>query len=455
MDVGDQHGQHVRHGAAIRKFVSNLRWRDVPDAVKTHVRYAVLDLCGAMVAGTRTRVAEIMRDTALRSFPGDDATLFVYGGRASLPGAVMSNSFAANALDIDDGYRRIKGHPGAVVVPAAAAAAEEYDRTWGEFLSAVLVGYEVAIRAGIAWHEYHPEYHGSGSWGSVGAAAVTGRLAGAPEDTIGEAMGVAEYHAPLVPMMRGIDVPCMAKDGIGWGAMVGTTSALMALDGFTGIPCILEMERFSSLSAELGERYLIEGLYFKPYACCRWAQPAVTAVATFREEVGFTPEDVAEIRIATFAESARLSQAPPRNTEEAQYNIAFPVAAAVVFGEVGADQVVEPGIHDPRVLAMMRKVAVREDERLQRDFPATCQCEVDVVLTDGTTHSSGIVGARGDPDNPLGYRYMEGKFDRLVQPVLGSDHAQGLRHAILCGRPDEPFSTVARLLVGNRQQGAR
>ena len=48
-------------------------------------------------------------------------------------------------------------------------------------------------------------------------------------------MGAAEYHAPIAPMMKGIDTPAMGKDSIGWGCMVAMLSALMARDGFTGI----------------------------------------------------------------------------------------------------------------------------------------------------------------------------------------------------------------------------
>ena len=63
----------------------------------------------------------------------------------------------------------------------------------------MVVGYEVAIRAGIALHDRDPSYHASGSWGSVGVAAAAGRLLGLDGRGLRAALGLAEYHAPIAP----------------------------------------------------------------------------------------------------------------------------------------------------------------------------------------------------------------------------------------------------------------
>src|SRR5262249_44741186 len=156
------------------------------------------------------------------------------GLRASEAGAAFANGCLANALDIDDGSRPIKGHPGAVVFPAALAAAESRRASGREFLVALAVGYEVAIRAGIALHTSYRYYHGSGAWGALGAAAAAGRLLGLTTDQLTNALGIAEYHGPLAPIMRCVEHPAMVKDGIGWGAMAGVSAALLAREGFTG-----------------------------------------------------------------------------------------------------------------------------------------------------------------------------------------------------------------------------
>ena len=103
-----------------------------------------------------------------------------------------------------------------------------------QLLEAVVVGYEVAIRAGIALHARDPAYHASGAWGAVGAAAAAARLLVSTGATI-SALGLAEYHAPIAPMMRSCAEPEMTKDACAWGASVGVSSALLAARGFTSV----------------------------------------------------------------------------------------------------------------------------------------------------------------------------------------------------------------------------
>ena len=59
---------------------------------------------------------------------------------------------------------------------------------------------------------------------------------GLPEDQAGHALGIADYQAPNLPMMRDIDHPAMVKHGIYWGAMNGVLSAEMAVRRFHGHP---------------------------------------------------------------------------------------------------------------------------------------------------------------------------------------------------------------------------
>ena len=61
--------------------------------------------------------------------------------------------------------------------------------------------------------------------------------------------------------------------------------------------------------------------------------------------------------IDTFAK--RLRWGPrvrwPRTTEEAQYSLPFPVAAALVYGDIGGDEVSAPKLADPRVTGCSKR----------------------------------------------------------------------------------------------------
>ena len=150
------------------------------------------------------------------------------GRRVAAPGAAFANGVLGNSLDIDDGHRVTKGHPGAIIIPVAMAAAESRGATCEEFLLAALIGYEVAIRAGIELHAREADYHASGAWGSLGAAVACARLFGLDSARLGHAVNIAEYHAPIADMSRAVTDPAMTKDAVGWGAFMGMSSALLA-----------------------------------------------------------------------------------------------------------------------------------------------------------------------------------------------------------------------------------
>ena len=150
-------------------FILETEWQALPEDIQHQSKRCLLDTLGAMIAGHRTPVGDLMASFALGQFPGNEATIMVKGEKLSASGAALVNGFANNALDIDDGYRLVKGHPGACVLSVALAAGELKQNVTGQqFLTALVIGYEVSIRAGLIRHATYETYHSSGSWGAIG-----------------------------------------------------------------------------------------------------------------------------------------------------------------------------------------------------------------------------------------------------------------------------------------------
>jgi 2-methylcitrate dehydratase PrpD len=410
------------------KFIREITWADLPVAAQHQARRCLLDALGALIAGTNTPVAKLMADFAVEQYGGDEATLLVDGRRTSLAGAALANGFAANALDIDDGYRLIKGHPGVCVLPVLLAAAERRGDVSGQvFLTAFIAGYEIGIRAGLIRHATYQTYHASGSWGAISAAAAAGKLWGLEADILRHALGTAEYHAPIAPMMKGIDTPSMGKDGIGWGAMVGIASVLLAQRGFSGIEPLFSDAPDPAWISSLGQHYEILNLYFKPFASCRWAQPAIAGALEIAREHRLVPADIASIKIYTFEAAARLTRKPPQNTEEAQYHLAYPVAVALTDGEVGPRQVTPPRLFDPAILALAERVEVEVVAEYEQAFPQKTLADVEVITHDGRSlWAKGKQALWEPPDTLPSDAELEQKFRRLVAPVLGKEGTAAL-----------------------------
>lgn len=427
-------------GAGCAEWVASLQAADLPPEARHQLRRAIMDGLGAAIAGSVTRTARIAARFA-RQMGGDGpATLLATGERLALPPAVFANGVAANALDIDDGYRPVKGHPGAFLIMPAIGAAEAGDPE--ALLPAIAAGYEIATRAGIATHRAYHHYHASGSWGALGTAACLGRMAGLAPEPLRWAFGLAEYHAPIAPIERCLAHPAMTKDAIAWGAFAGACAVDLAARGFTGNPSLLDDPANADLFADLGARWRLLDLYFKPYAACRWAQPAVDGVLRLQATHGITCDEIERIVVHTFREAAELPRSLPTTSEEAQYHLAWPIAAALRHGEVGPRQVAEEALGDEATCRVAARVEAVAEPEIQARFPEEALAWVEITTRDGRRLRGDLIPAAGDPGTPLSDATLDQKFLWLTEPVLG-DGAAALRDAVWgVDRPGGPRALV-------------
>jgi 2-methylcitrate dehydratase PrpD len=417
-------------------FIRELAFADLPSTVVAQAQRCVLDLIGVAAGGSRTSAAQIASHyaaTQLRGSEGEARMLF--DGRGASPaGAAFAGAATIDALDAHDGHVLTKGHAGVAVLPALLAFIDSGapcdDR---EFITCVVLGYEIATRSGIALHATVPDFHCSGAWNAIAAAAIGARLLRLDTGKTREALGIAEYFGPRGQIMRVCDSPSMVKDGSSWGAHAGVSAALLARAGFTGAPArTVERDDVASFFSDLGARWRIHEQYFKAYPVCRWAQPAIEAALALKRAANFEVDDIAQIAIDSFAESVALGAgcAVPTTTDEAQYSLPYPVAAALVFGEVGVAEVEVPKLADPRVRRLLSVMKLTEDPEFSRRFPAERWARVRITLTDGRVLASEPAVARGNPENPLTSDEIRGKYRTLAEPVLGRERAARIEEAV-------------------------
>jgi 2-methylcitrate dehydratase PrpD len=406
-------------------FVRELRFDALPADVVAFAQQCLLDLAGTAAGGAALPGARKSRDAAVAHMGGGAASarMLFDGRRAGLAGAAFAGAATIDALDAHDGHVLTKGHAGVAILPALLAFLEGRDCGSGELLTCLVLGYEIATRAGIALHASVADYHCSGAWNALGVAAVGGRILALDDARLAHAFGIAEYWGPRGQILRVCESPSMLKDGSSWGAHAGVMAALLAADGFTGAPAIT-VERVPDVWHDLGTRWRIREQYFKAYPVCRWAQPAIEGARALQREHGFHADDVASIVIESFREAVDLGSrcAAPSTSDEAQYSLTYPVEAALVHGDVGAREVGAAGRDAPvdRLLAVTKVV---EAEEFSRRFPAERWARVRIVLRDGRGLTSSPAQARGGPENPLTDDEIATKFHALADPLLGAARA--------------------------------
>ncbi|MBT5578847.1 MAG: MmgE/PrpD family protein [Acidimicrobiaceae bacterium] len=418
----------------LQSFIHGTTLDDLPDDVVAMGRRCLLDLIGVAASGSRTDLSRLIRGHAVDHFAagGAGAPLLLDGRIVSPAGAALAGGMTIDSLDAHDGHRLTKGHAGCGLLPALMAyTSAEGVADGGEFLATLIVGYEVATRAGIVLHETVPDYHTSGAWIAVACAAIGARVLGLDPAVTAEAVGIAEYHGPRSQMMRVIDHPTMLKDGSGWGAMAGVSAAYLARDGFTGAPAItMTAPEVHDRWADLGSTWWILDQYFKPHPVCRWAQPAVQATLQLRAANGFDGADVAGIVVETFHEGARLTTRHPKSTEQAQYSLPFPVAVALHAGRLGPGELGPTMLADPAVAKLADLVEICENDDHNAAFPGKRWARVSIDLTDGRRLESPDTEASGDPHLALTDQQVRAKFHDYADPVLGAERAASIESVV-------------------------
>lgn len=429
-------------------FIHNLTWDDIPDEVKNQARRCFIDTIGTAIGGRRTELSRIIHDFTAAAYGGNDAKLWLDGRFVSIPGAALAHGMTIDSLDIHDSCRPVKGHAGVALVPAALAAMEKFGPISGEeLLTSLVMGYDIAIRAGTALHATACDYHTSGAWSALGCAAILARWMKLDAEQTRHALGIAEYHGPRSQMMRCIDYPTMVKDGSGWGAMCGTSAALMAGAGFTGAPAItVEEERVAEYWDDLGSRWSIMIQYFKPYAVCYWAQPSIAGALKVKTAHNLAADDIVKVDVHTFHEATRLAMRRPQNTEEAQYSLPFPLAMALQRGRLGYAELNGDALVDAQVLDLADRINLVDDDAFNARFPADRLARVFIETKDGQCYDSGEIRSLWDLTAPPTNEELREKYRWLAGAFLAEGEIAELETAVWHCDELEDASRIVELL---------
>lgn len=425
----------------LEDFIIRSSWETLPAEVQERLKGCFTDLLGALVIGARSKQFEVGLRLSERLFGSGDVPVIGSGKRFSFIGAASAMGHSSNAYDIDDGHNLIRAHPGTAVIGPVLACAYEMNVSRNVFLNALNCAYEACIRGGQAIMDYYQNPHSTGTFGPMGIVAGVGKLRGYSREKLNNALSVADFNAPIVPGGRSVSYPSMNKDGVPFGVMVGCLALEEDDCGFEGNKTCLEGEEYSRYLNGIGERYLVMDLYFKPYPCCRWAHPAIDAATGLMKEHGFTADDIESVTVRTFERATKLSRIVPKTVDEAQYNIAYPVAAAIVQGDFGWSQLQSENFTNPDILDMMRRLSFEVDDKFEAAFPAHRICRAEIVLKDGRKFLSGECEPRGEAYEHIPNSWLADKFRRMTAPVLDPDCGERVLEMVL-GDSDLPVRAI-------------
>jgi len=424
-------------------FAATLAFDDIPAPVIDHIKLSFLDGLGVCLHGTTLPWTRMVRDVALAEGGNPIAALWGHGQRTALTTAVLVNSTAGHAFEMDDIHKESILHPNSLAVPVALALAEaDPTRSGRDIATALVAGYEVGIRIGNAatmalfLNGFHPQ----GTTGAFVAAATAGRLLALDPTQMQNALGIAgSLGAGLMAAQEGAMVKRLH---CGRAAQGGLHAALLAQKGFTGIADVVEAGYGGFLSAlartpnparltqDLGADWEAAKVGFKMYPNVTSIHAALDALRAILVEASLSHHQIESIEVGcghmTFVHTAWTYQ--PAGVTAAQMNMYYGLAVMALRGDVSVTDYTQDKIADPAVLAFIPRIRIFVDSALEAMGPAFRHAARLTVRTrDGREFKREILHRRGSPESPVGRAAIERKFELNVGALLAPDAIDRLK----------------------------
>ena len=421
--------------AEFAAFASSLTVGDLPPDVLDAVRCDIFDTLACATAGISADGVRILVALITDWGGKPEATIWCSGLRVPAHHAAWVNGMMAHARDFDDTHDAAVLHAGVSVVPAAIAAAERDETATGEdLLAGVAAGLELICRLGVATQVGIIEsgFMYTSLFGHFGATAAAARVMRLNAAETTNALGIAYSQAAGTHQVTR-DAALTKRMQPGFAAKTGLISTALSRAGirgaqetFEGVDGLVRSYFHDRVDTDvlrdgLGERYLLKDLSFKPYPCCRFNHTAIDAALRLREQLG--PDGVASISRITALVNRQSCEAVgtpiemrqnPKTVVQAQFSIPYTVACALLRGAVGLADFTKAGLRDGDVAALARKVDVRVDPGIERDWSRSISPTRLVVETGETTVEVQVDRPRGGADLPM----TREDFDRKMTGCL-------------------------------------
>ena len=429
---------------SLAQYIAKTRYEDLSPELVREAKRHIADVLACGLSGATTPTGRAMRVFA-DQMTGKNSNVTLWGSKEKANSAIaaLSNATMTYHLELDDVHRTSHAHPGISVVPGALAVCEDKNLSTKELITAVVVGYDIVTRVGMA---VSPSIYvdrvflapGTLSpWGATGAVANLLRLS---EEEAAKVLGVAAFLSPLCLFESFAKGAPIKNTAMGWGNLIAIWGVLLSSEGLFGPVTALEgqfgyanatADRYDFTRMDSLENYNrgILNTGIKPYSCCRQHHAAIDAMIELRNK-GLTPDQVEHVLVKTFAVAARGNNKTPTTTAAATYSCPFSVATALVHGICWREQYTEHAIKDKTVLDLAARIDVVPDNELDALYDEKWPAIVEVKTKDGRLLTARWDLMKGEPEHPVSDDELKFKFMSLTMDCLDKSQAEDLWNAV-------------------------
>ena len=393
----------------------------LPAVAAAAAKANLLDTLACAIAGSNAAGIGELVGLAVGWGGAEQARIWCSGVHVPAHHAAWVNGAMAHARDFDDTHDAAILHAGVSVVPAALAAAElNPDATGADLLAAIACGLELVCRLGCATTIgiIDSGFIYTSLFGYFGATAAAARVLGLDAADTVNALGIAYSQAAGTHQVTR-DAALTKRMQPGFAAKAALLSAQMTRAGIRGAQETFEggdglfrtylSGRYGPdrLRDELGRRFDMADLSYKPYPCCRFNHTAIDAALAVRARPGFDPSRVTRIEAGVNHQAYEAVCTPPamrkapRTIVGAQFSIPYTVACALLDGAVGLGHFTDAALGRADVLTLAARTECRVDEDIQSGWARSISpTELKVWLGDELFRAR-IDLPGGHPERPM------------------------------------------------------
>jgi 2-methylcitrate dehydratase len=443
----------------LARFVVGARQDDLVGRPRALLKRNVLDSVACAVGSLDGELIATIRDQA-EQFSGRPTATLVGGGRASIDQAAFFNTVLVRYPDLLDTYLTVGGlcHP-ADNFAALLAVAEHVNASGADFLLALAVAYEIQCRFSAqvpvmarglnhALQLAMSVASGSAKLLGLDVEQTANAIAASAADNV----SLAAVHAEPVSNWKGISPAITAMRAIYTTMLAsrGVSGPKALFDGPHGLVQLFNQP----IDLRTANRGLaaVEQTYLKQYCSLIHGQVIIDAVLAIRGENNLRGEDVARVSLEVFQGAYEFAgggaygnKDHPRTKEQADYNLKYLSAVALLDGGVGPEQLETERVMRGDVQELLTRVDVSPAADLTADYPQRTATRVHIVLRDGREFSREESDYEGSPTRPMSWERVVDKFGWLAEPFcaeqLGADIVAAVDHL-----DDIPVAELAALL---------
>jgi 2-methylcitrate dehydratase len=425
----------------IAAFAAAARPEHLTNEARQLFKRNILDSLGCAIAALPGQPFHALREQ-FEEYRAPGRCTLIGGGKTSADQAALFNSGLVRYVDLLDSYMA----PGGLCHPSdnfgtVLAAAEQAGASGEEFMLALAVAYEIQCRFSAAVPVMAKGFNHATQL-AISAAASAGKLLGLSAGEIANAIAIATVDNISLACVHAEPVSQWKGFSPGMTGMRAIYAAGLAKRGFMGPSGLLEgpdgLERMFGQSIDMDwadpSLEIVSQTVLKKYCSLIHGQPVLEAVLDLKRRNSLIAANIEHVRCDVFqgafdfAGGGRYGAKDyPQVKEQADYNLKYLIAAALLDDQVGPAQLQPARIQATDAQALLARVEVRPDEHFTARYPKELNARITISTKDQRVLVKEQLGYEGGLANPMSWDRTVEKFHWLSEPFAD----EGLRGRLI------------------------